>query len=72
MESNLASAEFDMDKIRNYREREMMANIYRKVNAYDSLLDNTIALPPERQREVFHRYMSGVLEGKVCQFQHSI
>lgn len=38
-------AEFDMDKIRKYRECEMMGNTYPKVKAYDSLLDKTIEYP---------------------------
>lgn len=38
-------AEFDMDQIRSYREREMMGNTYRKVSAYDLLLDKGISYP---------------------------
>lgn len=38
-------AEFDMDQIRNYRENEMMGNTYRKVKAYDLLLDKKITYP---------------------------
>ena len=38
-------AEFDMDKIRAYREREMMGNTFRKVNAYSELLNDTIQYP---------------------------
>lgn len=38
-------AEFNMSKIRKYREREMMGNTFRKVNAYKSLLDNEINYP---------------------------
>lgn len=38
-------AEFDMDAIRNYREREMMGNTYRKVKAYDLLLRKSIEYP---------------------------
>lgn len=38
-------AEFDMDQIRSYREQEMMGNTYRKVSAYDLLLDKGISYP---------------------------
>ena len=38
-------AEFDMDRIRAYREREMMGNTFRKVVAYSKLLDNKIEYP---------------------------
>lgn len=38
-------AEFDMDKIRNYRSREMMGNTFRKVEAYAELLNSTIQEP---------------------------
>ena len=38
-------AEFDMDKIRNYRSREMMGNTFRKVQAYEELLNSTIQEP---------------------------
>lgn len=38
-------AEFDMDKIRAYREREMMGNTFRKVNVYSELLNDTIQYP---------------------------
>lgn len=38
-------AEFDIDEIRKYREREMMGNTYRKVNAYDELLDSRVVYP---------------------------
>ncbi len=38
-------AEFYMDQIRSYREREMMGNTYRKVSAYDLLLDKGISYP---------------------------
>lgn len=45
MSEGLFYAEFDMDEIRKYREQEMMGNTYRKVIAYDSLLDKTIEYP---------------------------
>ena len=38
-------AEFDMDEIRRYREKEMMGNTYRKVKAYDLLLNKKIEYP---------------------------
>lgn len=38
-------AEFDMDAIREYRGREMMGNTFRKVDAYEDLLDRTITAP---------------------------
>ncbi len=37
--------DFDMDKIRYYREHEMMGNTFRKVNAYGELLNNKIEYP---------------------------
>lgn len=38
-------AEFDMDKIRNYRSREMMGNTFRKVESYAELLNSVIQEP---------------------------
>lgn len=38
-------ADFDMDAIRAYREREMMGNTFRKVKAYAALLDEEIRYP---------------------------
>ncbi len=38
-------ADFDIEKIRNYREHEMMGNTFRKVNAYGELLNNKIEYP---------------------------
>lgn len=38
-------AEFDMDRIRDYRKKETWGNAYRKVNAYGSLLDIEIKEP---------------------------
>lgn len=38
-------ADFDMDKICAYREREMMGNIFRKVNAYSEMLNDKIQYP---------------------------
>ena len=42
---DLFYAEFDMDKIRSYRENEMMGNTFRKVKAYDLLLNEKIGYP---------------------------
>lgn len=42
---DLFYAEFDMDKIRSYRENEMMGNTFRKVKAYDLLLNEKIEYP---------------------------
>lgn len=44
-------AEFDMDAIRMYREREMMGNTFRKVNAYGPLLNETIEYPFIRENQ---------------------
>ena len=38
-------ADFDMDKIRYYRENEMMGNTFRKVYAYDELLNAKVEYP---------------------------
>lgn len=38
-------AEFDMDAIRAYREKEMLGNTFRKVKAYDLLLNGTVEPP---------------------------
>lgn len=38
-------AEFGMDAIRRYREREMMGNTFRKVNAYSDLIKEDIQYP---------------------------
>ena len=38
-------ADFDMDAIRAYREREMMGNTFRKVKAYTELLNEEIKYP---------------------------
>ena len=44
-------AEFDMDAIRKYREREMMGNTFRKVQAYSDLLSDEIQYPFKRSRK---------------------
>ncbi len=41
----LLFADFDMDKLREYRNLEMMGNTFRKVKAYAKLLDATISEP---------------------------
>lgn len=45
MAEGLFNADFDMDAIRRYRSHEMMGNTFRKVNAYNKLLDNEIYPP---------------------------
>ena len=44
-------AAFDMDAIRKYREREMMGNTFRKVQAYSDLLSDEIQYPFKRSRK---------------------
>ena len=43
-------ADFDMDAIRAYREREMMGNTFRKVKAYAQLLNDEIQYPFVRKQ----------------------
>jgi len=43
-------ADFDMDAIRAYREREMMGNTFRKVRAYTELLNDEIQYPFVRKK----------------------
>ena len=45
LESGLFLADFDLDLLRAYREREMMGNTFRKVSAYTALLDGTVDPP---------------------------
>ena len=45
MTEGLYYADFDMDAIREYRSSEMMGNTFRKVKAYEGLLDSTISAP---------------------------
>lgn len=45
MTEGLFYADFDMDEIRSYREREMMGNTFRKVKAYKELLSDEIRYP---------------------------
>ena len=45
MSEDMYYADFDMDKLRFYREREMMGNTFRKVKAYRELLSNNIGYP---------------------------
>lgn len=49
MTEGIFYADFDMDAIRDYRNREMMGNTFRKVDAYGILLDKTIREPFIRQ-----------------------
>lgn len=43
-------ADFDMDAIRAYREREMMGNTFRKVKAYAELINDEIKYPFVRKK----------------------
>ena len=43
-------AEYDLDKLRDYRSHEMMGNTFRKVKAYNELLNNDIKEPFKRCR----------------------
>ena len=45
MEEGLFYAEYDMDRLRMYREKEMMGNTFRKPYAYEELLNTQIASP---------------------------
>lgn len=45
MTEGLYYAEFDMEELRAYREREMMGNTFRKVKAYRELLSDQIGYP---------------------------
>ena len=45
MTEGIFYADFDIDAIREYRNREMMGNTFRKVDAYGDLLDKTIKEP---------------------------
>lgn len=51
LSEGLFYAEFDMDKIRSYREREMLGNTYRKVDAYHTLLEKHIEYPFVRENQ---------------------
>ena len=42
-------AEFDMESLRSYREREMLGNTFRKVKAYAPLLDDRVEYPFVRE-----------------------
>lgn len=45
LEEGIIVAEFDLDKIRDYRRNETWGNAYRKVKAYDKLIDNKVEEP---------------------------
>lgn len=47
----LFMAEFDLDKLRNYRKKEMMGNTFRKVKAYGELLKEAVEEPFVRDKE---------------------
>lgn len=49
MTEGLYYADFDMTRIRNYREHEMMGNTFRKVKAYKELLNEKITYPFVRE-----------------------
>ncbi|MEO8664873.1 MAG: carbon-nitrogen hydrolase family protein [Ignavibacteria bacterium] len=42
-------AEFDMDKIRNYRQKEVWGNAYRKTGAYKNILSGKVNSPFDRK-----------------------
>lgn len=44
----LSIAEYDLDKLRDYRSHEMMGNTFRKVQAYSELLNDDIDEPFKR------------------------
>ena len=48
MSEGLFYADFDMEQLRAYREREMMGNTFRKVKAYQDLLTEHITYPFKR------------------------
>lgn len=45
MSEGIYYADFDMERLRAYREREMMGNTFRKVKAYEMLLSDEIQYP---------------------------
>lgn len=45
LEEGIIVAEFDLEKIRDYRRNETWGNAYRKVKAYDKLIDNEVEEP---------------------------
>ncbi|MDZ4992579.1 carbon-nitrogen hydrolase family protein [Clostridium perfringens] len=45
LEEGIIVAEFDLEKIRDYRKNETWGNAYRKVKAYDKLIDNKVEEP---------------------------
>lgn len=47
-EEGIILAEFDLDSIRDFREREVWGNAYRKVTAYQTLLEETVQEPFRR------------------------
>ena len=50
MTEGLYFVEIDLKELRQYREREMMGNTFRKVTAYGSLLDEEVEYPFVRKR----------------------
>lgn len=57
MSEGLYFADFDMDRIRRYREHEMMGNTFRKVQAYKELLNDEITYPFIREGQAGHTGM---------------
>lgn len=45
MSEGIFIAEFDLDKIRKYRNKEMMGNTFRKVKAYKELISEKVEEP---------------------------
>ena len=53
MSEGLYYADFDMDEIRAYREREMMGNTFRKVKAYQELMSDDVKYPFVRRESSY-------------------
>lgn len=51
MEEGIFYADFDMEQIRHYREQEMMGNTFRKVKAYEELLNGEVRYPFIRENQ---------------------
>ena len=54
-------AEFDMKMIRDYRNREMLGNTFRKVDAYSQLLSKEIKNPFIRENQNIQTKRRGML-----------
>lgn len=55
MEEGLFYADFDMERLRRYREHEMMGNTFRKPYAYEELLNAKISAPFLREGQNFRK-----------------